>query len=63
MTVPPTIKALGADDDNDDFLGDPCDGGEEEILFDDPDKGEGEVVEDDEDDGEEDENDEVQVVI
>ena len=49
----------GARDDNNDFLGDPCDGGEEEIPFDDPNEGEGE---DDEDDEEEDDEDEVQVV-
>ena len=42
MTIPPTMEDLGADDDDDDFLGDPHDGGEEEILFDDPDEGEGE---------------------
>ena len=31
---------LGVDDDEDNFLRDPHDGGEEEILFDNPDKGE-----------------------
>ena len=62
MGIPPTVVDLGAGDDDDDFLRDPHDGGEEEILFDDPNEGEGEVMEDDEDDGEGGDEDEIQVV-
>ena len=51
MVIPPTLVDLGAGNDDDDFLGDPHDGGEEEILFDDPNEGEWEVIEDDEDVG------------
>ena len=50
---------LGAGDDDYDFPGDPCKGGEEELTFDDPNKGEGGDGKDDE---EEDDEDEVQVV-
>ena len=59
MVIPPIVVDPGAGDDDDNFLGDPCEGGEEEILFDDPNEGEGE---DEEDNGEEDDEDEVQVV-
>ena len=62
MVIPPTVVDLGAGDDDDNFLRDPHDGGEEEILFDDPNEGEGEVMEDDKDDREGGDEDEVQVV-
>ena len=53
--IPPIMVDPGADDDDDKFLGDLHEGGEEGLLFDDPNEGEGE---DDEDEDE----DEVQVV-
>ena len=58
--IPPImVDDPGAGNDDYDFLGDPCEGGEEELLFDDPNKGEGEGGEDDE---EEDDEDEIQMV-
>ena len=59
VVIPLTMKDLGASDDDNGFMGDPHDRGEDDIIFDDPIEGE---VEDDEDNGEEDEEDEVKVV-
>ena len=59
VVIPPTMEDLGASDDDDGFLRDPCNGGEDDIIFDDPIEGEGE---DDKDNGEEDDEDEIQVV-
>ena len=59
MTIPPTVEDLGADNDDNEFPGDPCGEEEDEIQFDNPDK-EDDDDEDEEDD--EDDDDEVQVV-
>ena len=59
MAIPPIVVGPSAGDNDNDFLRDPHNGGEDDIIFDDPIKGE---EEDDEDDGEEDDEDEVQVV-
>ena len=59
MTIPPTVKDLGVNDDDDEFPGDPCSEEEDEVQFDYPDE-EDDDNEDEEDD--KDDDDEVQVV-